>query len=125
MSTPYSINGTLNYPADATLPADPVPFSASGSFDHEASAVLKLSGAGTKVVDMGTIPAGGAKAVLVKLDAGSGIPPIDVIVNGGNQPVQVSPGGFILVSNPTPTTGITALSIVYTAPCTVRVWALA
>lgn len=124
MSTPYSINGSLNYPADATLPADQVPIAASGSFGHEASAVLNLTGAGTKVVDMGTIPAAGAKAVLVKVDAGASVTPITVAINGGSQPVQVSAGGFILISNPSPTAGITALTITHTSSCVVRVWAL-
>ena len=124
MSTPYSISGAFSYPPDASLPADPIPVSGSGSFDHEASTVLKLSGSGSKVVDMGTIPATGAKALLIKLDAGSGVSPIDVTFSGADTPIQIAAGGFILVSNPAPTTGVDAITIDYTTGCTVRIWAL-
>ena len=124
MSTPYSISGALNYPADASLPADSIPLGASGSFDHEASAVLKLTGSGTQAVDLGTILAAGAKALLVKVDAGTGVQPVLLTINGGNQPLEVAAGGFLLVSNPVPGAGITAVSIAFTAACTVRVWAL-
>lgn len=124
MSTPFSISGAFSYPADASLPADQIALAASGSFDHEASAVLKLTGTGTKTVDMGTIPAAGAKAFLVKLDAGSGVSPILVTLNGGTEPLEIAAGGFILVSNPAPVAGVTDMSIAYTTPCTVRVWAL-
>lgn len=124
MSTPYSISGAFSYPADASLPADPIALAASGSFDHEASAVLKLTGAGTKVVDMGTLPVAGAKALLVKVDPGSGVLPVLLTLNSGTEPLEVAAGGFILLSNPTPSAGITSVSIAYSGACTVRVWVL-
>lgn len=125
MSTPFSASGALSYPADASLPADPIGIAASGMFDHEASAVLKLTGTGTKNVDMGTIPNTGVKALLIKVDAGVSVPPVQVTLNGGDEPIEIAAGGFIFLSNPTPANGITTVSLAYTGACTVRVWALA
>lgn len=125
MSTPYSASGALSYPADASLPADPIGIAASGMFDHEASAVLKLTGTGTKNIDMGTIPGTGVKALLVKVDAGVGVQPVQVTLNGSDEPIEIGAGGFIFLSNPIPSAGIDSVSVAYTGACVVRVWALA
>jgi hypothetical protein len=124
MSTPFTIAGSLNYPGDASLPADPIPLALSSASDHEASSVLKLTGSGTKAVGMGTIPAAGAKGILIKVDPGAGVAPILVTINAGSVPVEISAGGLFLLGNPSPAAGITALSIAYTTSCVVRVWAL-
>lgn len=124
MSTPFSISGALSYPADAPLPADPIPLTASGSFDSEASAVYKFSAAGTKAVDMGTLPAAGAKGLLVKVDAQLEAVTVDLTVNGGDEPLQLSAGGMLLYFNPSPVEGITSLSLAYGGACTVRIWVL-
>ncbi len=125
MSTPYSVSGAFSYPADASLPADAIALTGAGSFDHEASAVLKLTGTGTKTVDMGTIPSAGAKALLVKVDANS-VPGLTVLVaiNGGTQPVEIAAGGFLFLSNPVPASGVATVSLTHSGSCTVRVWAL-
>lgn len=125
MSTPYSASGALSYPADASLPADPISIAASGMFDHEASAVLKLTGTGTKAVDMGTIPNAGVKALLIKVDAGVAVPPVLVTLNGGDEPIEVAAGGFIFLSNPVPANGVASISVAYTGACVVRIWAIA
>lgn len=124
MATPFTISGSLNLPGDASLPADLIPLSASGSFSHQAEVVLKLTGAGTHSVGMGTLPAAGAKAVLIKVDADA-VAPVLVKINGSaTGKVQLAAGGLLLVSNPTPVLGITALDIEYTAAACVRVWVL-
>jgi hypothetical protein len=125
MSTPFSISGSVNYPADASLPADAIALAASGAFDNEASAVLKFSAPGSHSVDLGTLPVAGAKMVLVKVDAGSAVSPVLVGINGSNTgKVEVASGGFLLVSNPTPTAGITQLDLTIGSACTVRVFVL-
>lgn len=122
MSTPWSALATLNFPGEPSLPADAVPASVSGVFDSEATAVFKLTGSGTKVV--GNVPSAGVKALLIKVDPGTGVLPILVTLNAASAPLEISAGGFILIANPNPTAGVTAISIAYTAACTVRVWAL-
>lgn len=122
MSTPWSILATLNFPGAPTLPADAIPANVSGAFDQKATAEFDLTGAGTKVV--GNIPSAGAKALLITLDAGVGVAPVLIVLNGSLTPVEISAGGFLLLANPNPTAGVTAISITHTGTCTVHVWAL-
>jgi hypothetical protein len=122
MSAPWSILATLNFPGAPSLPAQGVPANVTGAFDQNAIAEFDLVGTGTKVV--GNLPSSGAKALLIHLEAGVGVAPVLVTLNGANMPIEISSGGFIIIANPAPTAGVTTISIAHTAACTVRVWAL-
>lgn len=125
MTTPFTITGSLNLPGDAGLPAEAIPVSATGSFLSEEKSVLNLTGAGTRAVDAGTLPANGAKAVLIKVAAGTGVSPILLRINGSvTGKVEIAAGGVFLVSNPAPAAGITSIDIEHLTACTVRVWVL-
>lgn len=124
MATPFTITGALNLPADAGLAASAITVGATGSFDSESKEVLKLTGVGSHSVDMGTLPAEGAKVVLVKVDAGSSVAPVLLTINGGVAPIELAAGGVMLLSNPAPGAGVTSISIAHTTACVVRVWVL-
>lgn len=128
MSTPFTITGSLNLPGDSGLPADPIPLSASGSFDSEAKGRLVLTGSGTHSVDMGTLPAEGAKAILIKVDpaiAPAVVSPVIVRMNGSaTGGIELAAGGMYLMNNPAPDAGITQVDIDYITSCVVRVWVL-
>ncbi len=122
-TTPFTLSGNLSYPPDTGEPNANRPFSGSGSFSSNVENVLQLVGAGTYVVGMGTVPAAGAKGLLVEVDPATTAVPIQVQYNTGTAAgaVEVSPGGFFAYFNPNPVAGITAISIVYTADVGVRV----
>ncbi len=124
MTTPYSIAASLNLPGDTTLPAQPIPAIISGFFTSEASAVLNLTGSGTKSVDMGTVGSPGAKVLLVKVDPGVSVSPVQITLDEADTPFELSAGGFFLYANPTPAVGITSLDVAHTTACVVRVWVL-
>lgn len=121
MSKAFSLSGSLNYPPDSGQPAAARAFSQSGTFTSKAEKELVLVGAGTQVVDFGTVAK--AKAVQVEVRADSNAP-VGLIFNGGAEQIEVSPGGFLVVGSPTPSTGITALSIVHTDDANVDVYIL-
>ena len=125
MGTPYSISGTFNFVPDIGLAPTPVPLTFAGVFDQEESFKIDIGAAGDVDVPLVAVPAAGAKLYLIKLDAGEDVEPILVkrngSVTGGD---EISAGGFILVSNPTPDTGTTSLLITAASACTVRIWAL-
>jgi hypothetical protein len=83
----------------------------SGLHTAGSSDRLSLLGSGTKVIDFATTPVAGAKAILVYHEQGTVPFELDV----GTDLIEISPGGLFLVTNPTPVSGITALSIVHTA----------
>lgn len=129
MSAPFSTEGTLNLPGAPGLSADPLPFGFAGTYDAKASFeyLLPVGVPGTKTVDFGSIPTEGAKVLLVVLesvDDQTPSPPILITLNGGNQPVEVTAGGFLCVGNPVPVDGITSMVIAYTDTGKVRVWLL-
>ena len=111
MPTPFSLQGTFVYPPDDGQPDATRDFSQSGNYESKCEKDLKLVGAGTETVGFGTVPA--AKAILIEV-AASSLAPVIVNVNGGADPIEISPGGFFAYSNPVPVAGITALDIVYT-----------
>lgn len=128
MGAPFSTQGTLNLPGAPGLPADPLPFGFAGQYDAKANFEYLLPAlAGSKVVDVGSIPVVGAKFMLVVLedvDANTPSPPILITTNASSHPIEVTAGGFMCVGNPSPTAGITSLSIAYTGAGKVRVWLL-
>jgi hypothetical protein len=121
MSTAFSISGTLNYPPDDGQPVASRPYSQSGNFDSKLELDLVLTGAGTHVVGMGTVAA--VKGMLIEVTPTSQAS-VSIKINGGDDEWEVSPGGFIAYSNPTPDEAIEDISIVYAADCRVQLRAL-
>jgi hypothetical protein len=121
--TPIVFSGTLQDPADQSLPPDPIPFNFSGQYTQKSAGVLNLTGSGTIAIPFGTIGAPGAKLFCLRYDAGQqGAQAVLLTLNGGNQPEELTPGGMKVTADPAPTAGITAASLAYTAPCQVRYW---
>lgn len=122
MSTAYSISGALSLPPDAGQPVASIVFSGAATFTSKVDLDLVLTGSGTHVVNMGSIASPGAKLVLLEVDDGASAA-VNVRVNGGSSTGQteICSGGFLVLSSPSPTTGITAISIVFTADVTVHV----
>ena len=122
---PFAFAGSLQLAADQSLPQDPIPFNFSSQFVALQESLLNLVGAGTKVVDFGSVIAPGAKGLLVRYDGNqSGAAAVLCTINAGTQPLELTPGGFLVLFNPNPVAGVTALSIIYTAPCQLRLWVL-
>ena len=121
MSKAFSFSGSLNYPPDTGQPSAARAFSQSGSFDSKVEKELVLTGAGTQTVDFGSVAK--AKAILVEVRADSAAP-VSLIFNAGAEQIEVSPGGFVAISSPTPSTGITGLDIVHTDDAKVDVYIL-
>lgn len=125
MGTPFSLSGALNLPGSPELPAQPLPFGLSAQYDSKSEFEYNLpSGSGSQVVNFGTMPAGGAKAVLVQYEPKTAAPVVLLTVNGGDQPIELSNGGFLAIGSPSPAAGITAMSIAYTGAGRIRVWLL-
>ncbi len=118
MPTQFAISGKLSYPPDDGQPSADRPFSQSGSFDSKVEADLNLSGAGTHVVDFGTI--GEAKVVQVEVAADAAAA-VNLRFNGSTDNVELGPGGFLAYCNPAPGTGVSYLSIVHTNTARVQV----
>lgn len=118
MVTPYSFQGTLVYPPDEGQPAATRAFTQSGNYASKIEADYVLTGSGVQVVDFGSVA--DAKAILVEV-ASDAAAPINLRFNGGTDDHEVAAGGFYAASNPVPATGVSALSIVYTADAKVTV----
>lgn len=123
-SVPFSVDGALHYPPDAGEPIADRPFSVSGNFNQKVEYKLKLTGSGTHVVNMGTITAPGAKAVVIEVENEVGASPIIVKYNGASAGKEISPGGFDAYCNPAPAAGVTAISIEHASAVAVSVWVL-
>lgn len=121
MATPFSLQGSFTYPPDDGQPVATRAFSQSGNFSHRSESDYSLTGVGTQVVSLGSLPA--VKAALIEV-APTSLAPVIVTFNGGTDPVEIAPGGFLAYSNPTPSAGITALSIDYTNTTRVQVYLL-
>lgn len=124
-SAPFSYSATFQYPPDIGAANASIPVSMSGSFESKASFDYKLSGAGTKTVDFGTIVANGAKLISIEVDPDSSLAAQPVIINingSGTGGIEIAPGGFLTVGNPKPTaSGILSMEIVHAADVCVRV----
>lgn len=127
MTIPFSFTGALNLQADPALPAEPVPFSCTSSFDNETKQRLVFTGSGTHVVSFGTAASPGARFISISVDLpGEGDPPVAPVnarFNGGASTGQteISAGGCAILCNPTPVAGATSLSLVYTSDAVVTV----
>jgi hypothetical protein len=125
-SAAFQISGSLAIPPDAGQPNAPLPFSGSGSYSSKVEHILNLVGAATHSLGMGTVISPGAKVVLIEVDASSTAAPINLRWNGGGSSgqMEIAPGGFFAVHNPSPVAGLTALDIVHTTENTVRITVL-
>lgn len=92
---------------------------------------LEFAGAATHVIDLAAMPAAGLRGLLIVVEAtdadGAAVTaPISIhwTSNSIAKVEELSPGGAFLLASPSPTNGITALSIVATATCVVRVYAM-
>lgn len=126
MSAPFTAQGTLVLSGAPGLPAEPLPFGLASQYTSKANfEYLFAAAAGTQVIDFGTMPAEGAKLVLVVYeDVDNESETIDVTINGADKAIELSAGGFIFVGSPVPSVGITSISIAHSSAGKVRVWVL-
>jgi len=124
-TTPFSFEGTLTLPSGPNLPGEPIPFLASSTFSSQVEYVLDLPSTGSTIAPgFGTMPTDGAKAIALQYDNKTGAAPVNLTVNGGTDKLEVSTGGFLFYHSPTPSDGITAISLTHTTSGTIRVWIL-
>lgn len=128
---PFTFQGSLSFPPDVGVPPEPIPINFAGNYKQIASSIQQLVGAGTKVIDFGSIGSPGALLVVVKVDATNAPPatppgPVNLQWNGGGSSgeQEISPGGFLVIGSGAPSAGLIALSVIYTTNVTVRVWVL-
>lgn len=126
-TTPFTLAGSLKYPPNGGEAVADRPFSVQSSFTSKAEYAYKFSGSGTKSVNFGTIDTTGVKALLIEVepDSSPSAMPIMVTVNGGTEPIEISPGGFMCMASPNPTSsGVLALDIAWTTAASVKIWLL-
>lgn len=116
---PFTCTAQLAYPDDAGLAATTKSNTVAGNYTSKVDLDLVLVGAGTQVVDFGTLGPNGAKAVQIEVDADASpaAAPVNLQFNGagalGN--IEISPGGHMNFASPNPTAGgLQSLSIVHT-----------
>jgi hypothetical protein len=125
---PYTLSALIRLPPDDGQEAGVREFSTAGVFSHKVEAELVFTGTGTHVVNFGSIPSTGAKAILLEYEAtdSSDQDPLLVSLNGSEDTFPVFSGGGLMLSNPLPAgAGVTALSVTYAAACIVKVTLLA
>lgn len=118
-TNPFTVQGTLVIPPDEGATPISIPFGLSGSFTSVLDTRLALVGADTTVVPFGSVT--NAKLLLVEYEAAQGAAPVNLLVNGGTDDLELSPGGFLLLASPTPQAGWAGLSIVRTTDAVIRV----
>jgi hypothetical protein len=123
-SQPFAFAGALQLAADQSLPQDPIPFNFSGSFIALASGVLNITAPGTTPLPFDGVPTVGAKGIVIRYDAQVGGLPIQVALNAGSAPPELTPGSCMAYFNAAPTVGVTAATITVTAACQIRFWIL-
>ena len=124
MSASVTLSATLSSPQQTA--------SAVLSFTRmESIGRLEMTGAGSHTVDLVGMGSAGLKGLLVMIDtldalgvALTAVVKLTWTSNSTSKTEEISAGGFFALANPAPTTGITALAIVVTAPAVVHLWAL-
>jgi hypothetical protein len=124
--TPFTYAASLSYAPDIGAANAIIPVNMAGTFSSKADFEYRLSGAGTQVVDFGTIAPNGAKLISIEVDPDTSpaVAALMVQVNGGGAggQLEIAPGGFMTVGNPSPTAlGILSLELVHTTNLGVRV----
>jgi len=124
MSFTLQADVSFTTPPYTGQPNCPVPITFSVTYDHKACYRFELSGSGTQTVDFGSMPAVGAKAIMIAMDADTSpaAQPININVNSGTDNWELSPGGFLSYGSPDPSTGITAMDLVYSVDFKAWVW---
>lgn len=126
-TTPYQLTASVTFAPDTGAPVIAPTASGSGQFTSRSDGILNLTGSGTQVVPLGTIPSAGAKVLQIEVDPDtnpSSRTPIIVKFNGAGTGVEVAPGGSVQIHNPKPVAGTASLSIDYTSDNVVRFWLL-
>jgi hypothetical protein len=123
---PMTFQGSFALAPDQSLPQDAIPFNYTGTFLALSAEVANIVGAGSVAVPFGTIASPGAKGLLVRYDAAQpvGAAPVTLTINGGSQPLELTPGSMLVYFNASPSSGITSASFTVTAACQLRVWVL-
>lgn len=92
---------------------------------------IEMSGSQTYPVDLAMMPAAGTKVLIVWVDAhdaAGGIPTAPLTVtwtsNAVSKSQPIGPGSALLIADPSPVHGPTALSLVSTVSCVAHVAAL-
>lgn len=125
MPTPFKSRASLELPGTPGLPTQLLEFLLDSQYSSKSEFEYELpAGPGSQVVNFGSMPAAGAKAVLVVYEPKTAAPPVLVTVNAGNQPIELSTGGFLLIGSPAPVAGVLSMSLAYTGAGRVRVWLL-
>jgi len=128
MTIPVSFAGTLSYPPDGGQPNCTEAIALSVVATSKAAFDYVLTGAGTQTVDFGTITPNGAKLVKVEVEPDSSPAAAAIFIQwngeGATGQVEIAPGGFVVVGNPTPTSsGLLSIDIVHTTNTSVKVTA--
>lgn len=124
MSTPLTVTATLKTPVMEGGVDCPFPLNFTAQYDNLVRNRLSLVGAGTQVIDFGSIPSG-VKGLAVTVDPNSsvGAAPVLITLNGNPDVIELSPGGFWLYGSPVPTAaGITAMSIAHAVDTKMNIW---
>ncbi len=134
MAAPFTVQGTLALPGVPGLPAEPLPFGVIGEYNSksEFEYVFPSSPSGTQAVNFGTMPAAGAKLVLITYNYPGDVTeavalastPVEITLNASLTPIELSSGGVFMHVSPDPSAGITSASITYSSEGKVRVWLL-
>ena len=123
--TPFTSAVSLTYPPDDGAAAVARSNSVTGTYQNKVDLDLVLSGSSTHTVCFGTLATTGAKAVQIEVapvEAGGSAAPINVIINGGSDPWEISQGGHLSLGSPAPTAaGILSMDIVHTQDACVKV----
>lgn len=123
---PVEFSGQFQLAADQSLPQDPIPFVFAGQYTSLVATILEPSASGSVAIPFGTVAAPGAVGFLVRYDAPNqaDAAPVELVLNGSADPIELTPGSFFAYFNANPVNGITEASITYTSACTLRVWVL-
>lgn len=125
MTLPLNITASMGTPPVEGQPDCPFPINFTAQYEHRVAARYTLVGAGTQVVDFGSLAATGAKAIAITVDPdpSPAAQPVQVTINGGAETWEFDVGGFLLYGNPDPTAaGILAMSIAHAADVKMYVW---
>lgn len=90
----------------------------SGNYRARVYERYALTGSGTKTVALAPSP--GVSLLLVYVEAATS--PVEVDL--GTDTIEVSAGGYLFLSNPSPTTGLTSIDLTHTTDATVQVLAV-
>lgn len=124
MPTPFTLAATLGLPGTPGLASSALPFLFSGDYENKADFEYKWTGSGSQAVNLGSLPAAGAKGMLIYYEPSSSSAPVALSFNSSATPIELSAGGFIAMASPVPVAGITALTITRTTSGRLRIWLL-